>query len=52
MLIIQYRFIFLSTFTKPSGCGKTTVLNCIGGFIKVNSGKILLDNQDITNYYP
>ncbi|WP_100065375.1 ABC transporter ATP-binding protein [Miniphocaeibacter massiliensis] len=36
----------------PSGCGKTTVLNCIGGFIKVNSGKIILDSQDITNYYP
>ncbi|MGH4139051.1 ABC transporter ATP-binding protein [Clostridium sp.] len=38
------------TLLGPSGCGKTTTLNMIGGFLKADSGKILLDNIDITNY--
>lgn len=33
----------------PSGCGKTTLLRLIGGFEKVDSGKIYLSNQDITD---
>lgn len=33
----------------PSGCGKTTVLRLIGGFDSVESGKIFLDEDDITN---
>lgn len=33
----------------PSGCGKTTILNSIGGFIKIDTGKIFLDGEDITN---
>lgn len=36
----------------PSGCGKTTILNSIGGFIKVDSGKIFLDGIDITDLSP
>lgn len=35
-----------------SGCGKTTTLNMIGGFLQPTSGKILLDGQDITNIPP
>ncbi|NLB22094.1 MAG: ABC transporter ATP-binding protein, partial [Clostridium sp.] len=31
-----------------SGCGKTTTLNMVGGFIKPDSGTILLDGEDIT----
>ena len=31
-----------------SGSGKTTFLNLISGFIKPQSGKILLDNEDIS----
>ena len=31
-----------------SGCGKTTLLNTIGGLDKVNKGKIYIDNQRIT----
>ena len=30
-----------------SGCGKSTLLNCIGGFEPVNSGCVLLDNQEV-----
>lgn len=35
-----------------SGCGKTTTLNMIGGFLRPSSGKILLDGQDITAMPP
>jgi len=33
----------------PSGCGKTTLLRLVAGFEKLDSGRILLDGQDITN---
>ncbi len=33
----------------PSGCGKTTLLRLVAGFEKPDSGRILLDGQDITN---
>ena len=36
------------TLLGPSGCGKTTTLNLIGGFLKADSGRILLDGEDIT----
>ncbi|HPP12931.1 MAG TPA: ABC transporter ATP-binding protein, partial [bacterium] len=32
----------------PSGCGKTTLLRIIAGFCQPDSGRILLDGQDIT----
>lgn len=32
----------------PSGCGKTTILSLIAGLFKVSSGKILLDDKEIT----
>jgi spermidine/putrescine transport system ATP-binding protein len=35
----------------PSGCGKTTLLRLLAGFDTPDSGKILLNNQDIT-YLP
>jgi len=31
-----------------SGCGKSTLLNCISGIIKIDDGKIIIDNQDIS----
>lgn len=31
----------------PSGSGKTTLLNVISGFISADSGKVILDGQDI-----
>ena len=35
-----------------SGCGKSTILRCIAGLEKVTSGKIYLDDVDITEYEP
>lgn len=35
-----------------SGCGKTTTLKMIGGFLKGDSGQIILDNEDITRLEP
>jgi len=36
----------------PSGCGKTTLLRMIGGFEFPDQGRILLDEQDITELVP
>jgi len=33
----------------PSGCGKTTALRALGGLDEVDSGRILVDGQDITH---
>lgn len=34
----------------PSGAGKTTCLNILGGMDSTTRGKVLVDNKDITNY--
>lgn len=36
----------------PSGSGKTTLLNILGGFLEPTSGKVLLDDKDITKLSP
>lgn len=36
----------------PSGCGKTTLLRIVAGFERPDSGRILLDGQDITHLPP
>ncbi|HHU0869702.1 TPA: spermidine/putrescine ABC transporter ATP-binding protein PotA [Escherichia coli] len=37
------------TLLGPSGCGKTTVLRLIAGLETVDSGRIMLNNEDITH---
>ena len=34
----------------PSGAGKTTILNLLGGMDSATSGKIVVDGEDITSY--
>ncbi|MBE6885681.1 MAG: ABC transporter ATP-binding protein [Oscillospiraceae bacterium] len=36
----------------PSGCGKTTILRCLIGLLKPNTGTIHKDEVDITNFAP
>jgi len=37
------------TLLGPSGCGKTTLLRVMGGFLKPQSGNVLLDGKDIAH---
>jgi len=36
----------------PNGSGKTTLINCITGFVKMNSGQVIYKGEDITNRAP
>ena len=36
----------------PNGSGKTTIVNCITGFVKVSSGKVLFQGKNITGKAP
>jgi ABC-type Fe3+/spermidine/putrescine transport system ATPase subunit len=42
----------LVSFVGPSGCGKTTLLRMAGGFARPDSGRVLLDDQDVTRDPP
>ena len=39
----------ICTILGPSGSGKSTLLNIIGGLETVDSGKIVIDNNEISN---
>ena len=42
----------LVTLLGPSGCGKSTLLRCLSGLETVTSGKVYLDERDITDVNP
>ena len=39
----------LSVVLGPSGAGKTTIRNLLGGMDRVTSGKIIVDGKEITS---
>ena len=42
----------LCVVVGPSGCGKSTLLRLIAGLEDVSSGRILIDDQDVTSLEP
>ena len=40
------------TFLGPTGCGKTTTLRIIGGFIEPHQGQVFFDGKLINNVPP
>jgi iron complex transport system ATP-binding protein len=36
----------------PNGCGKSTLIECVLGHLKLSGGSILLNNQSISTYRP
>jgi len=42
----------LTLVMGPNGSGKSTLINAISGFLKVDSGKVIFENRDITNKEP
>jgi len=39
-------------FLGPSGCGKTTTLRCIAGLETPDEGRIIINNEEVTNREP
>ncbi|MCI7189760.1 MAG: ABC transporter ATP-binding protein/permease [Lachnospiraceae bacterium] len=48
-LSLQIRAGETVAFVGSSGAGKTTILNMVIGFIKANSGRILIDDMDLNS---
>jgi spermidine/putrescine ABC transporter ATP-binding subunit len=40
------------TLLGPSGCGKTTTLRLVAGFLEPTSGRIVIDQEDVTRVAP
>ena len=40
----------LVVIVGPSGDGKTTALNILGGMDSVTSGEVIIDNEHVNNY--
>ena len=51
-LTLQIQTGELFTLLGPSGCGKTTLLRVAAGFIRPLRGRVVFDNEDLTDVPP
>jgi branched-chain amino acid transport system ATP-binding protein/neutral amino acid transport system ATP-binding protein len=42
----------ITALIGPNGSGKSTIFNLVSGLLKLDSGKIIFNNVDITNKFP
>jgi ABC-type Fe3+/spermidine/putrescine transport system ATPase subunit len=49
---LQFSSGDMTAILGPSGCGKTTLLRSIAGFIRVDSGQVVFDGEDVTQLPP
>ncbi len=40
----------ITAITGPNGCGKTTLLNSLSGIIKIKSGGVFIEGEDISGF--
>ena len=52
LLPLKFTFAMAAPTPCPSGCGKTTLLNCVSGLLRPSHGRILFDGQDVTAKTP
>jgi multiple sugar transport system ATP-binding protein len=51
-LVLEIEDGELLVLVGPSGCGKSTALRCLAGLERVTSGRILIDERDVTWQLP
>lgn len=51
-LSVDFKEHSITAVMGPNGCGKTTLLRCIGGLLKPTTGRVLLDGQTVDSYTP